>query len=46
MYNTLVLPQSLYVCDMWTMKSKDISRITASEIKFMRLAEKIFFWKN
>jgi hypothetical protein len=37
LYNTLALPTLLYSSEYWTIKARDTTRITASEIKYMRL---------
>jgi hypothetical protein len=36
LYTTLALPVLLYGSETWTVKSKDKSRLTAAEIRFMR----------
>jgi hypothetical protein len=36
LYNTLALPVLFYGSETWTIKARDASRITASEMKYMR----------
>ena len=36
LYNTLALPVLLYGCETWTVKARDVRRITAAEMKYMR----------
>jgi hypothetical protein len=36
LYNTLALPVLLYGCESWTIKARDVRRITAAGMKFMR----------
>jgi hypothetical protein len=36
LYNTLALPVLLYVGETWTFKARDVRRITAAEMKYMR----------
>jgi hypothetical protein len=36
LYNTLALPVLLYGSETWTIKSRDVRRITAAEMKYMR----------
>ena len=38
LYNTLALPVLLYGCETWTVKARDVRRITAAEMKYMRTA--------
>jgi hypothetical protein len=35
-YNTLALPTLLYGSENWTIKTRDATRITAAEMKYMR----------
>jgi hypothetical protein len=37
LYNTLALPVLLYGSETWTIKARDARRITAAEIKYMRI---------
>jgi hypothetical protein len=37
LYNALVLPVLLYCSETWTVKAKDARRITAGEMKYMRI---------
>jgi len=37
LYNTLDLPVLLYGSEYWTIKAKDVRRITAAEMKYMRI---------
>jgi hypothetical protein len=36
LYNTLALPVLLYGSETWTIKARDVSRITAADMKYMR----------
>jgi len=36
LYNTLALPVLLYGSETWVIKARDVRRITAAEIKYMR----------
>ena len=36
LYNTLALPVLLYGSETWTVKARDVRRITAAEMKYMR----------
>jgi hypothetical protein len=36
LYNTLALPVLLYGSEIWTIKARDVRRITAAELKYMR----------
>jgi len=36
LYNTLALPVLLYGSETWTIKARDVRRITAAEVKYMR----------
>jgi len=36
LYNTLALPVMLYGSETWTVKARDVRRITAAEMKYMR----------
>jgi len=37
LYNTLALPVLLYGSETWTIKARDARRITAAEMKYMRI---------
>ena len=37
LYNTLTLPVLLYGSESWTIKARDARRITAAEMKYMRI---------
>jgi len=37
LYNTLALPVLLYRSESWTIKARDARRITAAEMKYMRI---------
>ena len=37
LYNTLALPVLLYGRESWTIKARDAGRITAAEMKYMRI---------
>ena len=37
LYNTLALPVLLYCRETWTIKARDARRITAAEMKYMRI---------
>ena len=37
LYNTLALPVLLYGSETWTVKASDARRITAAEMKYMRI---------
>jgi hypothetical protein len=37
LYNTLALPTLLYGSENWTVKARDAGRITAAEMKYMRI---------
>jgi len=37
LYNTLALPGVLYGSETWTTKARDARRITAAEMKYMRI---------
>jgi hypothetical protein len=37
-HNTLALPAVLYSCETWTIKARDARRITAAEMKYVRIA--------
>jgi hypothetical protein len=45
LYTTLALPVLLYGSETWTVKSKDKSRLTAAEIRFMRKTAK-YTWRD
>jgi hypothetical protein len=45
LYTTLALPVLLYGSETWTVKSKDKSRLTAVEIRFMRKTLK-YTWRD
>ena len=36
MYNTLALPIMFYGSETWIIKARDVRRITAAEMKYMR----------
>jgi hypothetical protein len=36
LYNTLALPVLLYGSETWTMKARDVRKITAAGMKYMR----------
>jgi len=36
LYNTLALPVLLYGSETWIIKARDVRRITAAEMKYMR----------
>ena len=38
LHNTLALPVLLYGSETWTVKARDVRRITAAEMKYMRTA--------
>jgi hypothetical protein len=37
LYNTLDLPTLLYGSENWTIKARDVTRITAAETKYIRI---------
>ena len=37
LYNTLTFPVLLYGSETWTVKARDVRRITAAEMKYMRI---------
>jgi hypothetical protein len=37
LYNTLALPTLLYSSENWTIKARHTTRITAAEMKYMRI---------
>jgi hypothetical protein len=45
LYATLALPLLLYGSETWTLKSKDKSRLTAAEMRFMRNTAK-YTWRD
>jgi hypothetical protein len=44
LYNTLAPPVLFYGSETWTIKTRDVSRITAAEMKYMRTAG--YTWKD
>jgi hypothetical protein len=38
LYNTLALPILLYGSENWTIKAKEVIRVTAAEMKYVRTA--------
>jgi bisphosphoglycerate-dependent phosphoglycerate mutase len=45
LYNTLALPVLLYGSETWTIKTRDTRRITAAEMKYMRIKVG-YTWKD